>query len=115
MNKNELLKNLCRHEVEQIEVPEWQDGEEPAIIHIRTLSGAQREEIEDIIVKNKVKSLRALVFIHSVCDVDGNLMFDKADMAALNEGDGKVLDRVFHAAVKLNRMSDTDIADAKKN
>lgn len=111
-SQDEIFANLRKHEIQQVSIPEWGEG---AFVYIRSLSGTHRQEIEEIIIKGTTKDLRALVFVFSVCDEKGQLMFKRTDMPALNEGNSKVLDKVFHAASKLNKMSEDDIADAKKN
>ncbi len=116
-SSDELLLKLRKHEVKQVEIPEWQEKEDDPMpfLHIRSLSGSQREEIEEILIKNKTKDLRALIFVMSVCDEKGSLLYKRDDMKMINEGDSKVLDRVLHAAVKLNKMSQEAMDEAKKN
>lgn len=116
-SSDELLLKLRKHEIKKIEIPEWQEneGEPVPFLYIRSLSGSQREEVEEILIKNKTKDLRSLIFVMSVCDEKGSLLYTREDMRAINEGNSKVLDLVLHASVKLNKMSEEDRAEAKKN
>lgn len=109
--QDELIAKLRKCEIEEITIPEW--GEET--LQIRSWTGAQREEVEEILMKNRTKDLRGLAFIYSVCTDDGTLRFKKSDLAMISESDGRVLDRVWFAALRLNKMTEEDILAAKKN
>lgn len=108
---DEIISKMRTHEIQKVPMPEWGQG---SCLHIRTMSGKQREETEELAGKGG-KNLRTLVFVYSVCNEKGDLQFNKDDMPLLNEGNGKLLDRVFFAALKLNKMSEEDVEAAKKN
>ena len=52
-----------------------------------------------------MKDVRARVFIASVCDEQGGLLFTKEDIGAVNRMDPQVLECVYRTAWKLNGLA----------
>ena len=103
--------------IEPVECPEW-----GGTIYVRNMTGKAREKFErsryrmhgkDIEVVHE--NTRASLLVASVCDKDGNLVFTEADIDALNEKNGAVLDRLFDVAQRLSAMRKEDIEARAKN
>ena len=83
-------------------------------IGIKVMSAGEREALEQSMSEQKDKhGIRASVFVHSVCDQDGKLIFDDNDLEAVKNLPASVVMRVFDAANELNEVK--DIEDTKKN
>lgn len=105
LNANEIL-NTVDFQMRKIDVPAWNTQ-----VWIRTLSGVQRDEIEQLIVDDKRSNLKSLIAIYSICDEDGKRFFAKDKLRDMNRKSGKALDRVFAEAMELNQMSEDDIEE----
>lgn len=98
-----------------VDVPEW-GGE----VCIRMLTGAEREQFESRFLKwqngsNKSNDLRCTLVALCACDEAGKALFSKGDAEKLNAKSAKALDRVFHAALKHNRITQEDVEELEKN
>ena len=101
--------------IELLTVPEW-GGD----VYIKTLSGAERDQLEAAIIQFgadgkpkqlKLEKLRSLLAWLALCDADGNRLFDdEKDIAALGKKSAAALDRVASHAQNLAAISETDIA-----
>lgn len=92
-----------------VDVPEW-GGK----VVIKALTAAQRDRFEISVAASK-DNLRARLAVLSIVDPDGKPLFSEADASALGAKNAKALDRIFEAASKLNRLSDSDIEELEKN
>lgn len=101
--------------IEELEVPEW--GEMGGTIHVRTMSGHQRDrwEIAAATRAGGVDGVMALLVAHTVCNADGELVFSHEDIDALNELPCTGLARVFEKARKMNVLTMTDVEELAKN
>jgi hypothetical protein len=97
---------LCADDItlEVVEIPEWGGN-----VNIRTMTGAQRDALENRIRDDKQRDVRAYVAVACACDEQGNQLFTKADIQALSKKSGKALDRIFEAAIALNKISKEDV------
>lgn len=82
---------------------------------IRPMNGAERESFEQAHVKEGMNNIRARMFVATVCDKNGNLLFTAADLDAVNDIDCQILDAVFRSTMKLNGFDKDEIEDAAKN
>lgn len=99
--------------VEVVSVPEW-GGD----VGVRVMTGAERDRFEQSMAAAKGRTLdnvRAGLVAVVACDEAGNRLFEPQDVAALGGKSAAALDRVFTAALKLNRFSDADVADLAGN
>ena len=108
LTKQQIL-DLVDFEVQELPVPEWD-----TVVHIRTMSGSAREAVEAL-ANNDHKDTRATLVIHSLCDEQGNLIFEPKDLAAVNKKNGAALERIGLAALKLNKMLPADHEELVKN
>ena len=97
-----------------ISVPEW-GGD----VRIRTMTGGERDSWE-LYVTNEVKktnsvNVRARLVALTACDKDGKRIFGDGQIAALNKRNGKALDRVYDAALRLNKLTESDIEELEGN
>jgi hypothetical protein len=95
---------------QEVDVPEW-GGK----VLIRVMTAGERDEWESYVNVNKSKDIRARTAISVICDADGKRLFSEADMSAISNLHSKALDRIFEAAVILNAVGRSDIAELKKN
>lgn len=102
-NAKEIL-DVEDFQMRKIDVPAWNTQ-----VWIRTMSGVQRDEIEQMMVDEKRANLKSLVAIYSICDEDGNRFYTRSELKDMNRKSGKALDRVFVEAIDLNQMSEDDI------
>lgn len=100
--------------IHSFEVEEWS-----GTILMRTMSGAARDKFEQTIAHEedgRVDNIRALLLSLCICDEEGKLLFPSAaDVEALGNKDGAVLDRLFKYAMGINGMNDGAVDDAEKN
>jgi hypothetical protein len=92
-----------------VEVPEW--GE---TIHVRVMSGTQRDQFESAFLKDRSTAMTRLVAL-TACDEAGNLLFTEADVPALGHKSWTALQTIFNAAARLNKLSEKDVDELEKN
>jgi len=116
LGRDDILKadDLPRREVS---VPEWGGH-----VYVRTMTGAQRDALEASMVNGKgganidaLKNLRARIAALTICDEDGNLIFDEKDIGALSAKSAAALNRVFEVSQDLNSFGDEAIEELAKN
>jgi hypothetical protein len=96
--------------VKEVPVPEWGGS-----VHVRTMSGLERDRLEALQEASPRKEVRARFVVAACCDAEGNLLFTEADIPALNGKNVKALDRIFDAVIELNRLSKDHVDEAEKN
>lgn len=97
-----------------VEVPEWD-----TTVYLRVLSGAERSSI-DARAKQLEKAGRpgdiaAFMVALTACEANGQRIFSDADVEALNNKNGLVLDRLALAAAEHNGIGQAAVDAAKKN
>ncbi|QDU62172.1 Phage tail assembly chaperone [Planctomycetes bacterium Pan216] len=106
---------------ESVDVPEW-GGQ----VFVRMMSGEERDEFDQALVakasgtnannlKVDVREMRARLCSLTICDEKGQLLFSRADVAALGKKSGAALQRVFDAAQKLNKINGDAVKSLEKN
>lgn len=107
LNRNSILSldDLPR---ERVEVPEWAAA--GGYVYVRSLTGAERDQVERMAVSDTV-SKAAIVAMVAV-DENGEQLFTKDDIPALEKKNGTALLRIVNAAFRLNFLSDDE---AKKD
>lgn len=85
-------------------------------IYIKSMTAGEREGLEkkmkDEIGKNGV---RALVFVYSVCEEDGSLVFGEEDLESVKGLPSSVVIPVFDKSNELNKLSPDATEVAAKN
>ena len=100
-----------------VPVPQW-GGD----VLLRTLTGAEREELEKRIERFKrgsgvsgKDSVRAVAIVMCAVDDNGQPLFEEKDAEALAKKSGAALDRLFDEILDLNGMSKRAADDLAKN
>lgn len=117
LNKQDILQ-ARDVKIEQVEVPEW-----GGTVFVRSLSAAERGLIEEAAAKfkeSKGKDSFARTFTVkfaslTICDEDGNRLFDDKDIAALQQKNAAAVARVAEAAQKLSGFTKEDMEELEKN
>jgi len=113
LSKDEILAATdLAHE--DIEVPEW-----GGTVRVQEMSGTARDAYEDQLMSlpegERTKNLRARLAAFTLVNEEGDLMFSLEETSKLGRKSAKALDRVFAAAVRLNKLGDASVEEAAKN
>ena len=96
---------------ETVSVPEW-GGE----VLVRTMSGTDRDAFEASLLEKdgRMENVRARLVALTLCDSQGDRLFDDSEFAALGRKSARALDRVFSVAQRLNGIGVDQVDAAKK-
>ena len=96
---------------ETVNVPEW-GGE----VLVRTMSGTDRDAFEASLLEKdgRMENVRARLVALTLCDSQGDRLFDDSEIAALGRKSACALDRVFSVAQRLNGIGVEQVDAAKK-
>ena len=108
LNKEQILSANDLPQ-EEVQVLEWGGS-----VFVRTMTGSERDAFESDYQKDKSKDIRAKLCVRVVCDENGQRLFSDADIMALSSKSAAALDRIFAAAISLNKVSNKDIEELKK-
>lgn len=114
LNKSQILE-APDSKVEAFPVPEW-GGD----VHLRTLTGAERDAFEGSIVTGDGKArnllnIRARLLVKTICDESGARLFEDADALKLGAKSAAVLERLFIEAQRMNRIGAKDVQELVGN
>lgn len=116
LTKDQILQADDKR-TEQVQVPEWEtDGCDTVII--RTLSGTERDQFEDSIMKGDkrdFKGIRSKLVALSIVDEKGERLFTFEEAEVLGKKSARALDRVFAAAQKLSGFTQKDMEELTEN
>ncbi len=92
--------------IEEVEVPEW-----GGVVRLRSMTG---EEAVDFAAKAKANS-SGVARIVSICavDEDGNRLFKDEDIEVLKRKSMRALMRLQRVALKINGLSEEEVAKVK--
>lgn len=100
-----------------VPVPEW-GGE----VIVKTLGGTERDSMEAEIVQTNgpstarnLENFRSRLLVRAIVDDKGERIFTNAEIGELAKKSGAVLDRLYDAAVELNKISAKDVEELAKN
>lgn len=82
-------------------------------LKIIAMDGHRREIYERAMVDATSTTLRATAVAVSVCDDDGNLLYNEGDVAEIGRQDYHILDQIFDAVLKLNQ--EKTVEELEKN
>ena len=96
---------------ETVNVPEW-GGE----VLVRTMSGTDRDAFEASLLEKdgRMENVRARLVALTLCDAQGDRLFDDSQSVALGRKSARALDRVFSVAQRLNGIGVEQVDIAKK-
>jgi hypothetical protein len=89
-----------------ITIPEW-----GGTFLVSVMSGNERDKFEAAHIKNPGVDFRARMVVSTLCHEDGTKVFEDKDVALVSAKSAKVLDRVFTAAIEVNKVSKQDIEE----
>ena len=102
---------------QSVECPEWGQT-----LNVRTLTGNERDDFENAVQtasKNKggidLRGLKIKLVLLTLCDEDGELLFDATDALVLNSKSSKVIDRIFQISQRLNGLTAEDTEEMLGN
>jgi hypothetical protein len=95
---------------EVVDVPEWGGS-----VHVRTMTGSERDRFEAEHIKDPSKDFRARIVATTVCDENGTRLFEPEDIPILGRKSCSALDRITDVAVRLNGFSKKDQEELAKN
>lgn len=93
-----------------VNVPEW-GGD----ICIKKMTGVERDAFEALCVARRNapggmngKEIKAMLLVAVLTDADSKLLFSQADVPALNQLEGDVIDRLARQAMTYNGMTEDE-------
>lgn len=114
LNKEEILEAEDTSEVREVEVEKWDD-----VVYVTEMSALERDKLEedtyDIDVNSgdlrglKMAGYRARVCALTLCDEDGEKIFDYKEWKKLAEKSADAIDTIFDEAADLNGLTPEDI------
>lgn len=97
----------------EVNVPEWGGS-----VFIRVMSVGERDSYENDWMVNKSKGVdnfRSKFLQRVLCDDKGELLFTPAELPTLAKKSAAVMGRLWEAAMKHNKLSDSDVEELAKN
>ena len=108
MSLRELILAANDRPLRAVEVPEW-----GCTVYLRPLNGNGRVNLLRALASNKNDAVYGDALVYAICDADGNAVFTKDDIAALNDKNGQVLERLADELVKASGAGPGAIDEAK--
>jgi hypothetical protein len=110
LSKDDILKADDRA-TEEVDCPEWGGS-----VLVRGMSGRERDAFEVSTTQQRGRgpatrdlvNIRAKLVARCVVDDEGERLFTDADVTALGEKSGAVIDRLFDVASRLSGMAEGD-------
>jgi len=90
--------------VRVLQVAAWSSNGVPAEVFIRTISGVERDRIEEKASKKELKNFRAGLASMFLSDDSGKRLFGDADVPALGMKSAAALDCIMDAGLEFNHM-----------
>jgi hypothetical protein len=113
LNREEILGKRGGR-VEEIKVPEW-----GGTVFVREITASERDAFEASSLDKKggakMVNIRARLAVLTLSDSEGKRLFGDADVAALGELPASAMDRIFEAAMRVNRLTKSDVDELEKN
>ena len=95
---------------EEVYIPEWGDS-----IFVRCLTGWERDQLELEWDRSKRRNFRARLAVATVCDAEGNDLFELKDIEFLGRQPSSILSRIADVAFMLNKFTKEDQEELEKN
>lgn len=97
----------------EVSVPEWGGS-----VYIRVMSVGERDAYENDWLVNKSKGVdnfRAKFVQKVLCNEKGELLFTREEVDQLAKKSAKVMSTLWEAAMKHNKLSESDVEELAKN
>lgn len=107
------IKNAKDYELTTVNVPEW-GGD----VLLRPLTSDAKDQYELAMLgvsESNTGRIRALLVALCLVDAQGKRIVSDDEIEALGDKSGKVLDRLYQEARKINGLNGDEIDEAKKN
>jgi len=101
------------HKFKVIPIPEWSGS-----VNIRTLTSAERDNLEAVFTskeKNSLKDIRAKIAVMCVVDDSGKNLFTEQDIVELSKKSSAPMTTIFNAVMELNKFTNSDLEDLQGN
>lgn len=107
-----------------VKVPEWRtkaNGNKPLTIHLRTLTGTERDAFEESFAdkktgKSNYANFRARLLVRCIVDPDtGELVFTERDVVKLGKKSAAAINRLFSVAQEMNGITDRSVDEAAED
>ena len=102
----------------EIKVPEWGDGENPAIIYVRTMNVEEDMGRQEFVLKNDILGFNVATLIYTACNQDLKPIFSNTSIGfqqVKRELDSRVVTRIVAEINKILEKSTGDLEPEKKN
>ena len=118
LNKQDILQ-ARDVSTEMLDVPEW-----GGTIYVRSISAAERGLIEEGAARFKeskgkndtfARTFTVKMVSMSVCDENGQRLFEDKDIALLQQKNAAVISRIAEVAQRLSGFSKQDLEELEKN
>lgn len=116
LTKDQIL-SANDHRTIEVGVPEW-----GGTVRLRTMSGKERDSFEFAVATHKapdgtvdIRGLKALLVAMCAVGEDGQLLFTKADVEALNQKSSEALEKVYTKAAYLCGIGEDTIKETEGN
>jgi hypothetical protein len=122
LTSKEAILGQSDKKIQALEVPEWG----AMTVYIRVMNGRDRDEFEGFFARQRAAAkkkgqeffpdnFRSVVAAFTLCDTEGKRIFSLDDVDALGEKSSDALDRIAEAACKLNKLTDQEVSELRKN
>jgi hypothetical protein len=85
---------------EKVSVPEWKTD-----VYLKVLSGTERDQFEAGYTDQRMQNFRVRFLVLTLCDQEGERLFDDEQIALLGKRSSLVIARLFEQAWKINMLS----------
>lgn len=92
------------------------------VIYFKEWTSTERDKFEGGLIVGKGKAqrvstenIRAKMFIRSVCDITGKLIFDDSDLNDIGSLPAAEVEKVYAEIQKVNSVSDEDVDELARN
>ena len=116
LNREQILAAIDCRLIEE-HVPEWGGS-----VWLRTMTGTERDQFEAESLKRKGKDIevnmanvRARLLAKTLADERGTRLFNDGEVLVLGAKSGDVLDRLYVAARRHNRLTKEDVEELAGN
>lgn len=110
MSFKESLFSICpeRRQIEPVDIPG------AGRTYVRVLTVAEKDDFDKDVQESGGVS-RPYILIHFCCKEDGSPEFDGFDIDRINRMPAGIVEPIINAALKLNRLTPSDVEDVRKN
>jgi hypothetical protein len=112
LSRDQILKAMDL-KVEKVDVPEWGGA-----IYLKVMSVGERDSYENEWVKSKLtgmENFRTRFLVRTICDGQGNRLFENKDIPNLMEKSAAVMGRLWDESMSLNKLKNEDVEELAKN